>query len=86
MLGLIQNYVVLRAKPESPLPPPTHFPRISLEYVLAGHRWLTPVVLATQEAEIRRIGVLRPYLFFFIVVLDGGYIVAFTKVLTIYQI
>jgi hypothetical protein len=23
----------------------------------AGHRWLTPVILATQEAEIRRIGV-----------------------------
>jgi hypothetical protein len=24
---------------------------------LAGHRWLTPVILATQEAEIRRIKV-----------------------------
>jgi hypothetical protein len=23
----------------------------------AGHQWLTPVVLATQEAEIRRIAV-----------------------------
>jgi hypothetical protein len=22
---------------------------------LAGHQWLTPVILATQEAEIRRI-------------------------------
>jgi hypothetical protein len=25
------------------------------EVVSAGHRWLTPVILATQEAEIRRI-------------------------------
>jgi hypothetical protein len=25
--------------------------------VTAGHRWLTPVILATQEAEIRRITV-----------------------------
>jgi hypothetical protein len=25
----------------------------------AGHWWLTPVILATQEAEIRRIGVQR---------------------------
>jgi hypothetical protein len=24
---------------------------------IAGHRWLTPVILATQEAEIRRITV-----------------------------
>jgi hypothetical protein len=24
---------------------------------LARHRWLTPVILATEEAEIRRIGV-----------------------------
>jgi hypothetical protein len=23
----------------------------------AGHQWLTPVILATQEAEIRKIGV-----------------------------
>jgi hypothetical protein len=22
---------------------------------IAGHRWLTPIILATQEAEIRRI-------------------------------
>jgi hypothetical protein len=28
-------------------------------YHLAGHQWLTPVVLATQEAEIRRIAVPR---------------------------
>jgi hypothetical protein len=24
---------------------------------LAGHQWLTPVILATQETEIKRIGV-----------------------------
>jgi hypothetical protein len=25
--------------------------------MLAGHQWLTPVILATEEAEIRRIAV-----------------------------
>jgi hypothetical protein len=25
--------------------------------ILSGHQWLTPVILATQEAEIRRIAV-----------------------------
>jgi hypothetical protein len=25
--------------------------------LIAGHQWLTPVILATQEAEIRRIAV-----------------------------
>jgi hypothetical protein len=27
----------------------------SKEYSAAGHWWLTPIILATQEAEIRRI-------------------------------
>jgi hypothetical protein len=35
--------------------------------ILSGRRWLTPVILATKEAEIRRIAVqrsqfMRPYL------------------------
>jgi hypothetical protein len=30
---------------------------ISKEYFEARYRWLTPVILATQEAEIRRITV-----------------------------
>jgi hypothetical protein len=25
------------------------------DHILARHQWLTPVILATQEAEIRRI-------------------------------
>jgi hypothetical protein len=38
---------------------PASFPynRILLGHkseILAGHQWLTPVILATQEAEIRR--------------------------------
>jgi hypothetical protein len=30
---------------------------ITKKILLAGRRWLTPVILATQEAEIRRITV-----------------------------
>jgi hypothetical protein len=44
-----------------------HMFSLSLEVVLARHWWLTPVILAIQEAEIRRIMVqsqqfARPYL------------------------
>jgi hypothetical protein len=28
-----------------------------LKIMVAGHQWLTPVILATEEAEIRRIAV-----------------------------
>jgi hypothetical protein len=28
-----------------------------IKIILAGHWWLTPVILAIQEAKIRRIGV-----------------------------
>jgi hypothetical protein len=31
--------------------------RFSKKKILAGYQWLTPVILATQEAEIRRIAV-----------------------------
>jgi hypothetical protein len=30
---------------------------IAIFSVLAGHRWLMPIILATQKAEIRRIAV-----------------------------
>jgi hypothetical protein len=29
--------------------------RLSIKEVVAGHVWLTPIILATQEAEIRKI-------------------------------
>jgi hypothetical protein len=31
--------------------------QVQRRHLVAGHRWLTPVILATQEAEIRRITV-----------------------------
>jgi hypothetical protein len=31
--------------------------KFSLQETSAGRRWLTPVILATQEAEIRSVGV-----------------------------
>jgi hypothetical protein len=42
---------------QTPLPTPSYPRTLELQKVkdLAGYQWLTPVILATQEAEIRRI-------------------------------
>jgi hypothetical protein len=37
--------------------PPTQKLKENNKYILAGHWWLTPLILATQEAEIREITV-----------------------------
>jgi hypothetical protein len=36
---------------------PTEYPDLAIKVPLARCQWLTPVILATQEAEIRRIEV-----------------------------
>jgi hypothetical protein len=50
----------LTAPPKQVAPPsPISRIKLSLKSHRAGHRWLTPVILVTQEAEIRRIEVRR---------------------------
>jgi hypothetical protein len=58
--GCQRLYSSLTAIPASLPPPPLPQPLAALilsfeECYVAGHWWLTPVILATQEAEIRRI-------------------------------
>jgi hypothetical protein len=50
----------LTAPPKQVAPPsPISRIKLSLKSHRARHRWLTPVILVTQEAEIRRIEVRR---------------------------